>query len=137
MQESNSYRAYLAILDQREVKRARKDILLVGEKRLGPSDESVKRRLDSITDLESLERMILQAVTAASWQEIVDTPQVSVRHDDATRQMIIEDVLREGGRKWVLIIGEDVVGPSGQCRQRGPCEWQRLAHRPQELGESG
>src|SRR5260370_42564365 len=39
---------------------------------LGPPDESVKARLDSITDLERLDRMILQAVTAASWQEILD-----------------------------------------------------------------
>jgi hypothetical protein len=30
--------------------------------------------MDGITDLQRLERMIVQAVTAASWEEIVDTP---------------------------------------------------------------
>src|SRR6266853_1124344 len=39
MHESDTY---LAILDEGHEKRAKKDILLVGEERLGPSDESVK-----------------------------------------------------------------------------------------------
>jgi hypothetical protein len=71
MHESDTY---LAILDEGQEKRARKDILLVGEKRLGPPEDSVKAHLDGITDLERLGRMLLQAVTAASWQEILDTP---------------------------------------------------------------
>jgi hypothetical protein len=71
MHESDTY---LAILDEGQEKARREDILLVGGKRLGPPDESAKARLDSITDLERLGRMIVQAVTAASWQEILDTP---------------------------------------------------------------
>jgi hypothetical protein len=70
MQESDTY---LMILDEGQEKRARKDILLVGEKRLGAPDQSVKAQLDAITDLERLDRMMLQTVTAKSWQEIVDT----------------------------------------------------------------
>jgi hypothetical protein len=71
MQESDTY---LAILDEGQEKRAKKDILLVGEKRLGAPDESVKSRLDAITDLDRLDRMLLGAVTSTSWQEILDTP---------------------------------------------------------------
>jgi hypothetical protein len=71
MEESDTY---LMILGQGQEKRARKDILLVGEKRLGAPDESVKTRLDAITDLDRLDRMLLGAVTSASWQEILDTP---------------------------------------------------------------
>ena len=71
MEESDTY---LMILDQGQEKRARKDILLVGAKHLGLPDESVKTRLEGITDLERLDRMLLQAVTAAGWDEVLDTP---------------------------------------------------------------
>jgi hypothetical protein len=71
MHESDTF---LAILDEGMEKHARKTVLLVGEKRLGPPDESVKTRLEGITDLERLDRMILQAVTAASWEEVLATP---------------------------------------------------------------
>jgi hypothetical protein len=71
MQESDTY---LMILDEGQEKLAKEAILLVGEKRLGPSGEAVKAHLDIVTDIERLKRMIVQAVTAASWQEILDTP---------------------------------------------------------------
>lgn len=71
MQESDTY---LMILDEGQEKYARKAILLVGQKKLGPPDEAIKTRLEGITDLERLDRLLLQALTAASWQEILDTP---------------------------------------------------------------
>jgi hypothetical protein len=71
MEESDTY---LMILEQGEERHAKKAILLVGEKRPGPAGESVKARLGAITDLERLDRMLQQAVTAASWQEVLDTP---------------------------------------------------------------
>ncbi len=70
MHESDTF---LAILDEGQEKHAKKAILLVGEKRLGPADESVKAYLGGITDLERLDRMLLQAVTATGWQEILAT----------------------------------------------------------------
>jgi hypothetical protein len=71
MQESDTY---LAILDEGQEKHAKKTVLFVGEKRLGAPDESVKAQLAGIMDLERLDRMILQAVTATDWQEILNTP---------------------------------------------------------------
>ncbi len=71
MHESDTY---LMILEEGEEKYAKKALLGVGGKKLGPPDEDVKARLASITDLERLYRMLLQATTAASWQEILDTP---------------------------------------------------------------
>jgi hypothetical protein len=71
MHESNTY---LAILDEGQQKRARKDILIVGEERMGPADGSVNAQLDAITDLDRLERMLRRAAKAASWQEILATP---------------------------------------------------------------
>jgi hypothetical protein len=71
MHESDTY---LAIIDEGQEKHAKKAILLLGEKSLGAPDESVKNRLASITDLERLDRMLLRTTTAASWQEVLDTP---------------------------------------------------------------
>jgi hypothetical protein len=71
MHESDTY---LAILDEGQEKHAKRAVLLVGKERFGPADESVRARLESITDLERLDRMLCRAVKAASWQEILDTP---------------------------------------------------------------
>jgi hypothetical protein len=71
MQESDTY---LMILDEGREKQAKKDVLLVGEERLGPPDESVRVRLETIRDLEHLNRLLRCAARASSWQEILDTP---------------------------------------------------------------
>ena len=65
---------YLAILDEGQEKCARDDILIFGEEKFGPADESLKAQLESITDLERLDRMVRRTAKAASWQEILDTP---------------------------------------------------------------
>jgi hypothetical protein len=48
--------------------------VLFGEGRFGPADESFKAKLNTITYLTRLERMVSRAVTAKNWQEILDTP---------------------------------------------------------------
>ena len=71
MHESDTY---LMILEEGEVMYAKKAVLIVGEARLGPADESIRAHVASISDLEHLDRMICRAAKAASWQEILDTP---------------------------------------------------------------
>jgi hypothetical protein len=71
MQESDTY---LAIIDEGQEKATREIILVVGEDRFGPPDESVKARLNTITDLHRLKRIARQTPKAASWQETLDTP---------------------------------------------------------------
>src|SRR5437667_1005338 len=71
MHESDTY---LAILDEGQEKRARRDILIAGEERMGPPDESVKTQIEGVTDLERLDRMFRRALKASTWQEILDTP---------------------------------------------------------------
>ena len=71
MQESDTY---LMIVDEGRIDHAKKAVLIVGEKRLGPPGESVKTSLDGITDLERLDRMLSEAVIASTWDEILDTP---------------------------------------------------------------
>src|SRR2546425_245587 len=46
---------YLMILDEGQEKRARKDILIAGEEKIGPPDESAKTQVECITDLHRLD----------------------------------------------------------------------------------
>lgn len=75
MQESDTY---LMILEEGEEKgqgkQARRAVLLVGEERLGPPDDSIKTELNQVADLERLERMIRCAARATTWRQILDTP---------------------------------------------------------------
>ena len=71
MEESDTY---LMILEQGQEKQAKEDILLFGQARLGAPDESLRARLEGITDLGRLRRMVRQTATATGWQEIFDTP---------------------------------------------------------------
>jgi hypothetical protein len=75
MRESDTY---LMILDEgREEGReqeARAAVLVVGEVRLGQAPDAFLAQLARVTDLEHLERMIVRAVTATTWQEVLDTP---------------------------------------------------------------
>lgn len=71
LEESDTY---LMILEQGEERGTRRGILLVGEERLGPADETVRTQLANINDAERLVRMLRRAAKAASWQEILDTP---------------------------------------------------------------
>ena len=71
LEESDTY---LMILERGEERARRSDVLLVGEKRLGTADQSIRDELERVADRERLKRMLSNAVTAASWQEILDTP---------------------------------------------------------------
>ena len=71
MQESDTY---LMIVDEGKEKQAKQAVLLVGEERFGPADETVKNQLQGVSDLDRLNRMIRRAVKAGGWQEVLDTP---------------------------------------------------------------
>jgi hypothetical protein len=71
MHESDTY---LAILDEGQEKSTRDDILIVGEARLGPPAEAVRHKLDAVTDLPRLKRMVRCAATAPTWSDILATP---------------------------------------------------------------
>ena len=60
--------------DQGQEKGIRRVILMQGQERLGPPDESVKAVLRGITDLDRLKRILRQTPKASNWQEILDTP---------------------------------------------------------------
>jgi hypothetical protein len=65
---------YLAIIDEGREEQVKKDILRLARKRFGPADEAVTARLNGITDLERLERLLDRLLDATSWQDLLDTP---------------------------------------------------------------
>ena len=70
MEESDTY---LMILDEGQAKYARKAVVFVGEETCGSPPEEVKSRLENITDLDRLDRMLRRASKARNWDEILDT----------------------------------------------------------------
>ena len=71
MEESDTF---LAIVEQGEAKGIKKSILRAGHARLGSPDPSLKSQLESINDIERLDRMMDSALNGANWQEIIETP---------------------------------------------------------------
>lgn len=71
MQESDTY---LMILEEGEDKATRKHILMFGEDRLGSAPKEIRTRLTGITDRDRLERILRRSLTAASWQQLLETP---------------------------------------------------------------
>ena len=70
MQESDTY---LMIVDEGKEKQAKQAILLFGEERFGPADDTIKNQIESVSDLERLNRMIRRAAKAEGWQGVLDT----------------------------------------------------------------
>lgn len=71
MHESDTF---LAILDEGQEMYARKAVIIVGQEKCGSVPDEVKNRLENIRDLERLDRMLRRALTAANWDEILETP---------------------------------------------------------------
>lgn len=75
LEESDTYLMILEQGEERgEVRATRRDILLVGEARLGIAPESVKDQLADVEDVERLARMVQRAATASTWDEILAAP---------------------------------------------------------------
>lgn len=70
MRESDTY---LMIVDEGKEKQAKQAILLFGEERFGPADDTIKTQLESVSDLDRLNRMIRRAAKASGWREVLDT----------------------------------------------------------------
>ena len=66
---------YMAIIEEGEEVKAKNVILHQAQKRFGPPGESIAARLQGITDLDRLDRLIdrLFDATAMSWQDLLDT----------------------------------------------------------------
>jgi hypothetical protein len=71
MRESDTF---LAILDEGREIQARRLIRRLARRTLAESDEPTVRRLEGITDIERLERIIQRAGEAPTWQDLLDTP---------------------------------------------------------------
>lgn len=71
MQDSDTF---MEILEEGQLKQAKKDLLRFGRSRLGPPDETTLAAVSALEDLERLDRMIDRAGSVASWQELLNIP---------------------------------------------------------------
>jgi hypothetical protein len=76
MRESDTF---MAIVEEGELKEAKKIVLLLGKKSLGAPDESVKTALESITNLERLELMLQRIGEVETWQQLLAKPKKASR----------------------------------------------------------
>jgi len=65
---------FLEILEEGQLKQAKKSVLRLGQARLGPPDEATLATVTALEDLERLDRMIDRAGAVSSWQELLATP---------------------------------------------------------------
>jgi hypothetical protein len=71
MEESVTYQA---ILRKGRLAEARKFLLLMSEKHLGPPSQAAKATINSMEDVERLERLGKRLTQVASWDELLPTP---------------------------------------------------------------
>jgi hypothetical protein len=62
------------ILEEGAVKEAKRLLLRIGQKRLGPASEEMRASLQAINDLDRLDRLADAVLSAASWSELLATP---------------------------------------------------------------
>jgi hypothetical protein len=65
---------YMAIIDEGREQQVKEDILSLGKKKFGAAEPPVTTRLEGITDLERLKRILDRLFEAADWQDLLDTP---------------------------------------------------------------
>jgi hypothetical protein len=71
MKESTTYQY---ILREGRAEQLRKDLLQLGRKRFGTPPVAARRALESLGDLDRMERMLDRVIEVSDWQELLDTP---------------------------------------------------------------
>jgi hypothetical protein len=66
---------YWAIFDEGRMEEAKAGILFLAKKRFGLAEESLLfNKLNSISDLELLDRILDRLIEATSWHDLLETP---------------------------------------------------------------
>jgi hypothetical protein len=60
-----------SLIEEGQVKEARKLVLRQGERRLGPADETTRTALESIAELDVLERLFDRTPAVSNWAELL------------------------------------------------------------------
>ena len=68
MKESVTYQA---IIEEGEIKRSKKMLLLQGNRRFGPADASTQAAIEAIDDLDRLEELGLRLLEVGNWKELL------------------------------------------------------------------
>jgi hypothetical protein len=70
--EESSYPQVL--IEEGQIRQARSDILRLGGIRFGLPNEATKARIQSMEDLDPLERLLERILSASSWDELPGEP---------------------------------------------------------------
>ena len=68
MRESVTYQA---ILEEGRIEELHRTILRLGRVRFGEADETTRRQIEAIRDLQALEELSVRLVTVSSWAELL------------------------------------------------------------------
>jgi hypothetical protein len=66
--------AYDEAIEEGQIRSSHRILLRQGRNLFGPPEAAVERELKSIRDLERLDRITLEILTAKSWSELLATP---------------------------------------------------------------
>jgi hypothetical protein len=64
---------FMAILDEGRAIQTRRSIRRLASRMLGEPDKAIVDHLKWITDIDHLERIVVRAMEASSWQDLLDT----------------------------------------------------------------
>jgi hypothetical protein len=68
MEESTTYQG---IIRRGKIQDARETLLLQGETRWGAAPEAVRLRIDGLSDLQELRRLLVRVLSATSWGDLL------------------------------------------------------------------
>ncbi len=71
MYESDTF---MAILEEGREAQAKEDIACLAERRFGRAEEATVSRLNAISDLKRLRRILNRIFDATSWDDLLGTP---------------------------------------------------------------
>ena len=76
MEEATTYHA---IREEGALREARKNLLLVGNRRFQGTPSDARTAMEGITDLDCLEKLLVQSQLASSWEELLGQPATARR----------------------------------------------------------
>lgn len=112
--------AHQMILEEVEAKGAlrhgRRILLHLGNERFGPPGKSIRAVIESLTDLEKVDRIISRILHAGSWKELLEPPRCRFPsgygiHESTTYQMILEEGELRGARGFLRSYALTKFGP--------------------------
>jgi hypothetical protein len=119
MKESATYRA---VVREGIIEGEQRVLLLLGEPKFGPADETTRAVIKAIHDPAKLEELLLRLPQAQSWQQLLPRP-ADLIGGDGLRELLahlagVDKGRIEGARRLLLLQGEAKFGPPNAATRR-------------------